>query len=132
MPNGKSPGYEHFWDDLKVYFIKYTFETIWQSNIDDHLLTSQRQTIIKVIAKKDRKKCFVKNWRLIPLLNVDTKILSKPLAEKLRHALSKLLSSNQTAYVKNQYMSESRRLISYVNEMCDLYWIILVILLEQI
>ena len=90
MPIGKSPGhdglikefYEHFRDDLKFYFIN----SLKQSKINGHLSISQRQAIIKLIAKKDRGKRFVKNWRPISLFNVDTKILSK----------------SQTAYVKNR------------------------------
>ena len=91
MTIGKSPGhdgltkefYEHFWDDLKFYFINF----LKQSKIDGHLSISQRQAIIKLIAKKDRDKRFAKNWRPISLLNVDTKVLSKSLAEKLKHVL---------------------------------------------
>ena len=108
--------YNHFWDDLKFYFIN----SLKQSKIDGHLSISQRQAIIKLIAKKDRDKRFAKNWRPISLLNVDTKILSKSLAEKLKHVLPELISSNQTAYVKNRCISESGRLISDVIEMCDI------------
>ena len=70
--------------------------------------------------KKDRDERFVKNWRPISLLNVDTKILSKSLAEKLKNALPEVTSSNQIAYVKNRCISESGRLISDVIEMCDI------------
>ena len=69
--------------------------------------------------KKDRDKKFVKNFRSISLLNVDTKILSTSFAEKLKNVLLELISSNQTAFVKNRCTSESRRLISDVTEMCD-------------
>ena len=66
MSNGKFPGhdgltkefYEHFWDDLKFYFINF----LKQSKIDDNLSISQIQAIIKLIVKKDRDKKFVKNW----------------------------------------------------------------------
>ena len=71
-----------------------------QSKIDCHLPISQRQAIIKLIGKKDRDKRFVKTWRPILLLNVDTKIFSKSLAEKLKHGIPELISSNQTVYVK--------------------------------
>ena len=50
----------------------------------------------------------------------DQNILSKSLAEKLKSALPELISSNQTAYVKNRCISESGRLISDVIEMCDI------------
>ena len=124
MPNGKSPGndgltkefYEHFSDDLKFYFIN----SLKESKMDGNLSISQRQAVIKLIEKKDRDKRFVKNWRPISLLNVDTKILSKSLAEKLKNVLSELISSNQTAYVKNRCISESGRLISDVIKMCDM------------
>ena len=124
MRNGKSPGhdgltkesYEKFWDDLKFYFIN----SLKQSKIDGGLPISQRQAIIKLTAKKDRDKRFVKNWRTISLLNVDIKILSKSFAEKLKHVLPELIPSNQTAYVKNRCISESGRLISDVIEMCDI------------
>ena len=84
MPDGKSPGhygltkefYEHFWGNLKFYFIN----SMRQSWIDGHLSISQRQAIIKLIVKKDRGKRFVKNWGPILLLNVDWEILSKLLA----------------------------------------------------
>ena len=108
--------YEHFWDDLKFYFIN----SLKQSKIVDNLSISQRQAVIKLIVKKDRAKRFVKNWRPISLLNVDTKILSKSLAEKMKNVLPELISSNQTAYVKNRCISESGRLISDVIEMYDI------------
>ena len=64
MPYGKSPGhdgltkdfYEHFWDDLRVYFIN----SLKQSKIEGNLSISQRQAVIKLIVKKDRDKRFVK------------------------------------------------------------------------
>ena len=89
--------YEHFWDDLKFYFIN----SLNQSKIDGNVSISQRQANIKLIVKKDKGKRFFKKWRTISLLNVYTKILSKSLAEKWKNVLRDLISSNQTAYVKN-------------------------------
>ena len=124
MPYRKSSGhdgltkefYEYFWEDLKFYFIN----SLKQSKIEGNLSISQRQAVIKLIVKKDRAKTFVKNWRPISLLNVAAKILSKSLAEKLKNVLPELISSNQTAYVKNRCISESGMLISDVIEMCDI------------
>ena len=47
-------------------------------------------------------------------------MLSKSLAEELKHVLPELISSNQAASVKNWCISESGRLISEVIEMCDI------------
>ena len=70
------------------------------------------QAIIKLIEKEDRDKRFIKNWRPISLLNVDSKALS----EKLKEILPDLISWQQTAYVKNRHIGESERLISEMIE----------------
>ena len=40
------------------------------------------------------------------LLNIDTKLISKVLAEVLKKVLLSLISSDQTAYVKARFISE--------------------------
>ena len=69
-----------------------------------------KQAVTKLIEKKDRDKSFFKNWRLISLLNTDLKLIPKTLTTQLKDILSDLISSNQTTYVKNRYVSESVRL----------------------
>ena len=49
-------------------------------------------------------------------MNVDSKIISKALSEKLKEVLPDLISSQQTAYVKNRHIGESGRLISDIIE----------------
>ena len=83
------------------------------------LSISQRQAIIKLIEKKDRDKRYIKNWRPISLLNVDTKIISKALSERLKNVLSSLISTQQTAYIKNRFIGEGGRLISDIVNICD-------------
>ena len=120
MQNDKSPGNdgltkefcETFWYDLKELFVN----SVREAKEIGHLSTSQRQAIIKLIEKKDRDKRFIKNWRPISLLNVDSKIISKALSEKLKEVLPDLISSQQTAYVKNRHIGESGRLISDIIE----------------
>ena len=124
MQNDKSPGndgltkefYETFWDDLKEIFVN----SVREAKEIGHLSTSQRQAIIKLIEKKDRDKRFIKNWRPISLLNVDSKIISKALSEKLKEVLPDLISSQQTAYVKNRHIGESGRLISDIIEITEI------------
>ena len=54
------------------------------------------------------------------MLNVDSKIISKALSEKLKKVLSDLISSQQTAYVKNRHIGESGRLISNITEITNI------------
>ena len=123
MQNNKTPGndgltkefYEAFWNEIKHVFLK----SLKQAKEKGQLSISQRQAVIKLIEKKDRDKRYIKNWRPISLLNVDTKIISKALAAKLKKVLPTIISSNQTAYVNKRCISESGRLISDITEVCD-------------
>ena len=80
------------------------------------LSISQRKAVIKLTEKKNRDKRYIKSWRPISLLNVDTKILSKVFSNKLKTILPTLISLQQTAYVKNRFIGESGRLISDIIE----------------
>ena len=51
------------------------------------LSTSKKQAVIKLIEKKDKDKRLIKNWRPISFLNIDTKVVSKVLSERLKTAL---------------------------------------------
>ena len=52
-------------------------------------------------------------------MKVDTKLISKVLAERLKKVLPSLISRNQTAYVKARFISEGGRLISDILEISD-------------
>ena len=63
-----------------MFFLK----SLKQAREKGQLSIFQHQAVIKLIEKKDRDKRYIKNWRPISLLNVDTKIISKALAAKLK------------------------------------------------
>ena len=69
--------------------------------------------------KKDRDKRLIKNWRPISLLNVDSKLISKSLANRLQDVMPNLVSENQSAYVSNRFISEGGRLILDILEITD-------------
>ena len=116
MQNNKSPGNDRvskeffvtFWEDIKDAFLK----SCRTAKLKKELSTSQKQAVIKLIEKKDKDKRFVKNWRPIPLLNMDYKIIFKALALRLKKVLPNLISPQQTAYVENRFIGESGRLIA--------------------
>ena len=70
-----------------------------KTKVNKKLVTSQRQAVIKILEMEDKDKCLISNWRPIPLLNVDYKIISKIFASRLKKVLSNLISSQQTVYV---------------------------------
>jgi len=60
--------------------------------------------------KKERTKD-IKNWRLISLINVDAKIISKVLAKRLEKVLPNLIHPNQNAFVKGRSIFDAIRTI---------------------
>ena len=50
--------------------------------------------------------------------HVDTKIISKALSERLKNVLSSLISTQQTAYIKNRFIGVGGRLISDIVNIC--------------
>ena len=116
MENSKSPRnefpkelYECFWDEIKNLFLV----SIHKSFLNQELSTYQKKLWLECW-KKDKAKRLVKDLRPILLFNPDMKIINKVLATRIKNILTYLISSNQTPYVKNRFMSESGRVISHI------------------
>ena len=123
MENNKSPGldglstnfYKHFWPILGhelTHVYNYAF---------DHgqlPLTQRRGVISSLFKKSDRTQ--LQNWRPITLLNTDYKILTKALANRLKHTLPLLVHTDQTACIPGRTINDNLRLIqdaiTYANE----------------
>ena len=75
------------------------------------LSISQRRGIISLIPKKNKDKTLLDNLRPISLLNVDYKILTKTLAERLEKVLPTIINPDQTGYVKGRFIGENVRLV---------------------
>ena len=120
IPNSKIPRnddlskefYETFWEDIKDVFINSSK----QAKSEGSLSISQRQAVIKLLERKDRDKRYIKNWRPISFLNIDTKIISKAFAAKLKPILSSSISSNQTGCMEKRCISQCGKLISDIME----------------
>ena len=123
MSEQKSPGndglppefYKKCWNVIKTHF----FASVVQAKLRGELSASQRQAIIRLIEKKDKDKKLIKNWRPISLLNTDLKIVSRALALRLKTVLPDIISSKQTAYVKDRFIGEGARLISDILEVTN-------------
>jgi hypothetical protein len=98
MKLNKSPGldgllvefYRTFWDKLKYVLIK-----TYNKGYSENLLTySQRSSVLALLFKKGGP-LLLDNVRPISVLNVDLKILSHVLAQRLKKILSKLINEDK-------------------------------------
>ena len=120
----KSPGndglpiefYLKFWTEIGPMLVKsYTY-----SVAEGLLTTSQRQAIISLLDKKGKDRLLIENWRPISLLNIDYKIFSKCLSERVKNVLEPLIHNTQTGFVKGRNISDGIRAILDILEETDL------------
>ena len=114
MANNKSPGedgiiiefYKIFWNLIG----EDLHEVILHGLDNEELSYSQYLALIILLYKKGPREN-IKNWRPISLLNVDYKILSKVLAERLKTVLPEIIHQDQKGCVKDRQIGENIRLI---------------------
>jgi hypothetical protein len=63
------------------------------------------------------------NFRSISLLNVDLKILSYVLSQRLKKILSKIINEDQTGYIKDRCIGFNLRQIHDIIDYADMYYI---------
>ena len=87
MKNDKSPGSDGLTKEFYVCFFNEVsnilITALNHSFTTDILSTSQRQALITLTEKKDKDKRLIKNWRPVPLINVDIKIAFKVFATRM-------------------------------------------------
>ena len=115
MKNQKSPGsdgitvefYKLFWNDVKEFYINsinYSFQT-------GSLTDLQKQSIITLLPKQNKDRTSLENWRPISLLNVDYKIATKAIANRVNGVISSFVHNSQTGFIKGRYIGENIRLL---------------------
>ena len=117
MKNNKSPGsdgltkefYQTFWDDIKEDLC----ETMNNIYLKEELCETQKSAIVKLIYKKGDPR-ELKNWRPISLLNIDYKILSKILANRLKTIMPQLVGKDQYCGVPNRSISSANSILSNI------------------
>ena len=67
--------------------------------------------MITCIPKEGKPKHFLKNWRPITLLNVDFKIASACIANRIKPILRNIISETQKGFLKGRYIGECTTLI---------------------
>ena len=111
--------YRAFWhnkkENLMVQSLNYSYDLYGE------LSNSQKEAIITLIEKKDKDKRDLSNWRPISLINVDVKLGSKAIADRLGNALPNIIHYNQCAYVKGRTIFDAVRTIEDVIEFSERY-----------
>ena len=87
--------------------LNYSFETGKRS-------ISQRRGIVKLIPKKDAGLTMIDNWQQLTLLICDFKIASKAIASRIKTFPKKLISDEQTGFLKGRCISENICLLNSV------------------
>ena len=122
MKSNKSPAldgltsefYKTFWSDLKYLFYN-SLKKIYENK---EMSFSQRLAVMTLIHKKGDTK-LLKNYRPISLTNTDYKIIAFVFARRLQKIIDKLISKNQSAYIKGRFIGENARLILDIFDYCE-------------
>ena len=72
---------------------------------------SQKQAVVTLIDKKGKDRMFLENWRPISLINVDSKIATKVIANRIKNVLPGIIHSNQSGFMKGRFNGETARSI---------------------
>lgn len=124
MANGKSPGLDGL---PKEFYIK-VFPIIGNQYVNmvndcftqNILAPSQRHGLITLICKDPDNSEKLTNWRPISLLNVDYKIISKVLTNRLSKVIGKIIHIDQTCAVSGRSILDNvhllRNIIDYVDQ----------------
>jgi hypothetical protein len=99
--------YKSFWNEIKIPLVKCLNESLDNGKLS----VSQRQGLIICIPKEGKAKHFLKNWHPITLLNVDLKIASAYIANRIKPILRNIISETQKGFLKGRYIGECTRLI---------------------
>ena len=121
MKNNKSPGsdglsaefYKCFWDNVKSLVI----DSLNYGLVQEELSESQNLAIITLLYKKGDKQN-LDNWRPISLLNIDYKIAATVLCKRLKRIIDKLVSFDQSGYLKQRSAIQNLRVIQDIIEYC--------------
>ena len=111
MKKGKSPAadgltitfYRKYWPivgNLVYDFIKYAQQ-------EGEFTLDQRQGLLKLLTKPHKYPHYVSHLRPITLLNVDYKLFTKVLVDRLKMVLPQIIHTDQKGFIKNRFLGNN-------------------------
>ena len=76
----------------------------------------KNKQLLPSLKKKGKDRSLLENWRPISLVNVDTKIMTKAIAARIKNVLPDIIHCDQTGYVKDRFIGETIRSIYDIME----------------
>jgi hypothetical protein len=124
MKKNKSPGldgltvefYSKFWNVLGPILVK-----VYNESFKNEVLPNTLNKSVMALIFKKGERSQISNYRPISLTNVDYKLLAFVLSARLQTVIGSLVSSDQTAYIKNRYLGTNIRLIEDIMEFFDTF-----------
>ena len=106
--------YRVFWTLLSKDFVQVAYEVLQSGS----LAVSQHTGVIQLLYKKG-KRSDLNNWRPISLLNVDYKIISKALANRLKRVLPQIIYENQLCCILDRTIFENCSIMCDAIHLCE-------------
>ena len=106
--------YKTFWPELGDLIV----ESYNEAFRDQVLANSQNVSILSLVFKKGDPSD-IKNYRPISLTNTDYKLLAHVLANRLHTVIHKVISTDQTGYIRKRYIGTNIRKILDIVEYLD-------------
>ena len=122
MKVNKSPGsdglpcefYKIFWNDIRLYH----YNSLIHSYAEKSLSPSQKLSILTILHKKGDRQ-LLNNYRPLSLTNTDYKIIAFVLARRLQKIVNRVISNDQSAYIKGRFIGNNARTIVDIFEYCE-------------
>ena len=122
MKNNKSPGEDglskEFYLEFKDLLLEEMGEMLNNILCKEEFPESLKNTIITLLFKKNDHR-MLKNWRPVSLLNMDYKVLSKILSNRLRKVIHKILPVNQKCGAPNRKMEDVLLAVDSICQMSE-------------
>jgi len=115
MANCKSPGSDGFTAEFYKFFLPdlghFLVRSLNFAFLSGEVSVTQKQGVITCLPKGDKPREFLKNWRPITLLNIDYKLLSGAIAQRVKSVLNDIIDVTQKGFLRNRFISENTRLV---------------------